>query len=170
MCKKGCCNIKISPFKWEKEWTREESSGFKAGVFIFDSSTNRILLVQSCGFLWGPPKGSVKKGETIMDGAIREVKEETGIELDPEQLVGITPVYLKKKSYYYILDMKEQKVSVQKTPHNDANGITWININCLQSLRQKNGRYVMTKHSKIIIERIFGIKMLDRCVSCPIFT
>lgn len=162
-CKKKCCDIKISPFKWTEEWVKDKNtSEYKAGVFIHDSTTKRILLVQSCGFLWGSPKGGILKTETIAQGAVREVLEETGLNIDIKQLENQTPMYIKKKSYYYIIDMKEKDVSVQKTPNNDANGITWIHVNCLSSLINKRGEYRITKHAKVLIEKVYGIKLMNR--------
>jgi ADP-ribose pyrophosphatase YjhB (NUDIX family) len=52
---------------------------------------NKILLVHPTGASWqrgtcGIPKGGLDPGENLMDGALRELKEETGIILSKDQL------------------------------------------------------------------------------------
>jgi len=38
-----------------------------------------VLLVQEAGGSWGPPKGHMEAGESQLDTALRELREETGI-------------------------------------------------------------------------------------------
>ena len=38
---------------------------------------------------WAPPSGGVEPGETVAETAIREVLEETGIEIQPEAVVAV---------------------------------------------------------------------------------
>jgi len=64
-----------------------------AGIaIIYD---NKILLVHPTNSSWmkatcGIPKGKLEPGEDPFDGALRELEEETGIKLKPEQ-VDIEP-------------------------------------------------------------------------------
>lgn len=60
-----------------------------AGVAIIWE--NRILLVHPTNSSWkkatcGIPKGKLEPGEDVMSGALRELREETGISLNPGQL------------------------------------------------------------------------------------
>jgi ADP-ribose pyrophosphatase YjhB (NUDIX family) len=52
---------------------------------------NKLLLVHPTGVSWqrgtcGIPKGGLESGENLMDGALRELEEETGIVIDKNQL------------------------------------------------------------------------------------
>jgi 8-oxo-dGTP pyrophosphatase MutT (NUDIX family) len=59
------------------------------GVFVHDPS-GRILLEKrsDCG-LWGLPGGGIEPGETIKAAAVREVKEETGLDVAVTHLIGV---------------------------------------------------------------------------------
>lgn len=48
------------------------------GVVIKD---NKVLLLKKRGNIWVLPKGHIEKGESLRQAAIREVKEETGIDV-----------------------------------------------------------------------------------------
>lgn len=67
----------------------EKKARHAAGVAIIHE--DQILLVHPTGGSWtrpimGIPKGGIEEGEDLMDAAIREVFEETGIRLSPPQL------------------------------------------------------------------------------------
>ena len=49
-----------------------------AGGIVRQSQTGKILFIHRGG-LWDLPKGWLEKGESIQEGALREVMEETGI-------------------------------------------------------------------------------------------
>ncbi|MFI6215918.1 NUDIX hydrolase [Nocardia brasiliensis] len=60
-----------------------------ATAFVLDDE-NRVLLIQrSDNGLWATPGGAQDFGEYIADTAVRETREETGIEIEVTGLVGI---------------------------------------------------------------------------------
>lgn len=64
---------------------------FTVGVFaiIFDDQ-QRVLLCHRRDYdLWNLPGGTMEKGESPWQGVIREVKEETGLDVEVERLLGV---------------------------------------------------------------------------------
>lgn len=50
-------------------------------MFCRQNNEYRFLLVRSLEGLWGFPKGHMEKGESEQETALREVKEETGLDV-----------------------------------------------------------------------------------------
>jgi ADP-ribose pyrophosphatase YjhB (NUDIX family) len=69
----------------------EENAKLTVAVFVFLEQTGELLLVkQSYGQqYWSLPGGVVEAGESIDQAAVREAKEETGLDITVEQVVGL---------------------------------------------------------------------------------
>jgi 8-oxo-dGTP diphosphatase len=69
----------------------KELPGFTIAALVFIQKNGTILLVrQSYGNrYWSLPGGMVEHGESVDQAAIREVKEETGLEVRIKRLVGV---------------------------------------------------------------------------------
>jgi 8-oxo-dGTP pyrophosphatase MutT (NUDIX family) len=57
-------------------------------VFRRDGSRLLVLLIRDAHRNWGFPKGHVERGEAVADAAVREVREETGL----DRLALVAPV------------------------------------------------------------------------------
>ena len=53
------------------------------GAIITNAENQALLVFQQNGF-WGFPKGHVEPGETELETAVREVKEETNLDITPD--------------------------------------------------------------------------------------
>lgn len=64
---------------------------FTIGTFaIILDEEQRVLLCHRCDRdLWNLPGGGLMSGETPWDGVIREVKEEVGLDVAVQRLVGV---------------------------------------------------------------------------------
>jgi ADP-ribose pyrophosphatase YjhB (NUDIX family) len=152
-CLNKCCKINVDPYFGS--FGRKIKTK-KAGIFIIDKDTGKLLVVQSRGNLWGIPKGSFKKGETSRECAIREVEEETGIEISMNQLDN-NFLNIKNNAFYYYLELNEVPISIQTNlPDNDVNGISWIKVSCLVELVE-NGYIKLNKHCKISLKHFLDI-------------
>ena len=60
-----------------------------ASAVVANDRGEILLQRRSDNDLWSIPGGAMEPGETIRQTAIREVREETGIEVAPTRLVGI---------------------------------------------------------------------------------
>ncbi|GIN90036.1 DNA mismatch repair protein MutT [Siminovitchia terrae] len=63
----------------------------KAGVaVIIFNEQNQVLLQKRADVgLWGIPSGHIEIGETVSEAAIREVKEETNLDIRIKKLIGV---------------------------------------------------------------------------------
>ena len=59
------------------------------GVAVYDTEGRILMEKRSDNGMWGLPGGRVEPGESVEQAALREVKEETGLEIVIADLVGI---------------------------------------------------------------------------------
>ena len=129
-CEDKCCTVMIKPYTLQDHKRRIINK--KAGVFIYDSTEQKVLVIQSKGNLWGLPKGTFEQNENSVECAIRETYEETGIQLSQHNLGSC--FYIRDQATYYFAELKMQNVEISNTIDNDVNGIGWINVDCLQKI------------------------------------
>ena len=79
------------------------------GAILYTVVQNEILylVILDCNSNWGFPKGHLENKETSIDAALREIKEEVGIDakLDTDfkkELIYTMPNGIEKHSIYYI--------------------------------------------------------------------
>lgn len=149
-CENGCCMLEIKNYTANPSYNSSRKRR-KAGVFIYDPNTDKVLLVQSRGQLWGPPKGTLEIGESDRICAVREVKEETGLSVNEKNFSRAAIIH--NRAIYYYLEHPVCDVTVQDHIHNnDANGIGWIKLECLEKC-VRNGNIVLSKHCIKVFQR-----------------
>lgn len=81
------------------------------GVIVQEAG-GRILLVEGLGNKWSFPKGRRQEGETFLDAALREAREEAGIDLRAETYSAC--IKLKYGTYYvYQLAKKASEITLE---------------------------------------------------------
>ena len=154
-CLNGCCSLSIKPYCRKPVFFDRKNRRQKAGVFFYDPIKNKVLLIQSRGNLWGPPKGTLDKDETYDRCAVREVKEETGLDVNESQF--LYSISIRNKAVYFLIESSECDVSVQDhICGNDANGIGWIKVECLNELI-RSGKMNLNSHCKIAFQRFLNV-------------
>lgn len=163
-CPQGCCDIKLKDyipcFKVYDYKTKLKK--LKAGVFFYDPKLDKILLVQSRGEKWGPPKGTIEEKETIEECAIREVFEETGLSVTKDQLDKCIKYRIDRATYFYIEQDSTDPNSesyISNIVDNDASGVTWVNTKCLMDMFYLHG-FDLNSHCKKLLQKILKIKFL----------
>lgn len=78
----------------------------RCAVYLFLIQDNKLLLLRRKNTGWkdgeyGVPAGHLEKGETIKEAAVREVKEETTIEIDQKEL-KLVHVMHRRANFEYI--------------------------------------------------------------------
>ena len=104
------------------------------GAFV-ENGNNEILLVKTrrTGH-WVFPGGQVEVGENLIDGVSREVKEESGIDVNVSRLVGITSktgTYegqsgVKEVPTKVILDFVCEPISGELTTSDETSDSRWV--------------------------------------------
>lgn len=81
---------------------------------------------------WTNPGGHLDEGEDPVHGAIREVKEETGLELDAHQLSSIGNIVVKDgkiRVYGYKADLSGEKpTTIREDPDDEVHRWVWVNV------------------------------------------
>lgn len=103
----------------------------KAGGMIIYK--NKILIVQSNFNKWGFPKGTRDPGESVLECAIREIREETSLVVDLTESDRLLYTFNNTVMYYKKLNCKPNiNINHIIREQKDCTGIAWIRLSCLK--------------------------------------
>ena len=103
------------------------------GAIIIENS--RVVLVKRAHpplqAQWSIPGGVLEVGELVRDAAVREAREETGLTVEPGQLLGVYDRVLRdpggRVQYHYVLvDFLCRRVSGELQAADDAAAVRWF--------------------------------------------
>lgn len=117
---------------------REYPDAPRVGVGAVVVKDDRILLVrrgqEPLKGRWSIPGGLLELGEALEDGVVREVREETGLEVEPLELVELldrihretTPEGERVRYHYVIADYLCRVVGGELRAASDADEARWV--------------------------------------------
>lgn len=132
--------------------TKEKSCG--AIVYRSQDDSIQLLLIQHrSGGHWSFPKGHVESGETEKQTALREVKEETGLDIQLldgfRQQVNYSPCPGVSKDVVYFLGYAEDSKTVRQ--EEEISALRWSDINTAgKHLSFQNDRQLLSSAQKYI--------------------
>ncbi len=119
-----------------------------AGVITDDDG--RALLIRRRDTLhWEPPGGVLELGESIEAGLCREVREETGLTVEP---AGLTGVYKNMARGIVALVFRCQVIGGHLTLNDEVSGFQWAT----------------PEEVKAIADEAFAVRVLDALANQPV--
>lgn len=134
---------------------RETSAG--GIVYRLEEAAPLFLLIRDSYGNWGFPKGHVERGESAEDAALREVREETGLqELASRGLIDTIDWYFRfrgrlihKSCHFYLMETSQSDTAPQR-----AEGITacqWVTYGeAHEAVSYANAREVLRRARDMI--------------------
>lgn len=87
---------------------------------------------------WSLPGGAVEVGETMHEAVVREVREETGLEVQPVTLVGAYDSIVEEdgevRFHYVLVDFLCRLVGGALRPGTDASAAEWVPLANLERM------------------------------------
>ena len=117
------------------------------GCIVIDN--NKVLLVKHNAGHWDFPKGHVEKNETEEQTALREVKEETNLDVEIISGYRYTTEYCPKENVHKeVVYFLARKISSDiKAQESEISNIEWVEI-------EKATEQITYSNSKEILEKV----------------
>jgi len=133
------------------------------GLVISESDPGLIALIshrnRGGGLDWVIPKGHVELGENYLQTAVREIREETGVESKILEKIGeisysfkIGPKRIKKTVHHYLLQQIGGSLNAYSDPTGEVVDVQWCEIGKLEDvLAHENERKIAQRALEILI-------------------
>lgn len=128
-------------------------------VAVFLERSGKLLFLRQTeakGGGWGPPAGHVELGESIVQAAKRETREETGLEIEPIDLVGVYTIQepeLLKAAFVF----RGMVVGGELKPvTEEAVELRWLTREELQAIVKNNLLYKPEYNRRVIADYFAG--------------
>ena len=111
---------------------------------------NKVLLIQQKKGIWGFPKGHVEKNETECETAIREVKEETNLDVKIEDVNKkyVDSYFAKKNEFKEVVFFLAKRIGGEIKPQeNEIKKVEWVDL--IEAINR-----ITMKSTKILYQKV----------------
>ena len=120
-----------------------------------DGETQLLLLKHRCGGHWSFPKGHMEAGETEMETALREIREETGLRVflreGFREAVEYSPKPNVKKQVIYFIGFTLNEAALRPQ---EVSELQWMEIHkAYDAVTFRNDKNLITKAIEYIARR-----------------
>lgn len=135
--------------------TREYPSQPMVGVAAVVLRDEQVLLVrrgrEPAKGLWGLPGGLLELGESLADGARREVLEECGVQIEVGPVVGVFEPMQRDEAgrlrfHYVVVDLLARYAGGDVRAADDADDARWVDVEATDEL-------AMLPETRVIIQK-----------------
>jgi 8-oxo-dGTP pyrophosphatase MutT (NUDIX family) len=125
----------------------------KAGIILINNQDKILLVKNRNKNVWGFPKGSIERGESVLDCAYREFNEETGMILDDTEC--FCGVFINDGCHYFIFRIAVESLEVvNEIDTKEVSDVQWVfekyikKLNMSRSLKKYYDNNISVKYKK----------------------
>lgn len=106
-------------------------------ALLYNEEENTVLMVQNENLIWTLPGGAVEPNETLKQAAVRETLEETGLEVEVDNIIAVNEAFFPERDHHALLITFSAKIiggNVSIQYPEEILQIKWIDIETADQL------------------------------------
>lgn len=107
----------------------------KVGGIILDANNHLLIVCGRYSQKWSVPKGSLEEDESYLEGALREIREETGLKLQPCSTSQLE-FWAVNRARLYLLQVDNERPKLKPIDKGEIIDAIWLDLNNLEQLER----------------------------------